>query len=195
MSVASVDAVVLAAGEATRAGDFKLGWPVGGTPMLVRLVQTFQAVADRVIVVTGHEPDRVRALLSQAPDVALVHNDRHADGMFTSVQAGLGAADGDFTFLTPGDIPLIRPEVLRAMLAAHGRVRVPVMGNRGGHPVLMDRAVRDAVLAEPASSTLRDVLNRFERTRVPVQGDGILLDIDTPSDYNEVKERYEQDDF
>src|SRR5205807_2038752 len=82
--------VVLAAGRSTRMrGPNKLLAEIGGKP-LVRIVVE-QALASRgkgVIVVTGHERERVEASLTGLP-VRLVFNPAFAEGLGTSVRAGI----------------------------------------------------------------------------------------------------------
>src|SRR5580765_1178489 len=80
-----IAAVVLAAGRSTRmGGPNKLLEQVGGRP-LVRIAAE-QALASRarpVIVVTGHQHDKVAAALAGL-DVRLVHNPGFAGGLSTS---------------------------------------------------------------------------------------------------------------
>ena len=64
---------------------------IGGKP-LVRIAAD-QAVASRakpVIVVTGHEREKVEAALKGLP-VRLVHNPDYAEGLGTSLKAGIAA--------------------------------------------------------------------------------------------------------
>src|SRR3954462_444954 len=105
-----VAAIVLAAGRSTRmGGPNKLLAEIGGKP-LVRMAAE-QALASRarpVIVVTGHQRDKVEAAL-QGLDVRTVHNPNFAEGLSTSVKAGLAAvpehADGAIVCL--GDMPQV----------------------------------------------------------------------------------------
>ena len=83
---------MLAAGRSTRmGGPNKLVAEIGGKP-LVRIAAE-QALASRakpVIVVTGHQRERVEAALAGLP-VRLVHNPDFAQGLGTSVRAGIAA--------------------------------------------------------------------------------------------------------
>ena len=72
-------------------GPNKLLAEINGKP-LIRMV-TEQALASRarpVIVVTGHQRERVEAALAGLP-VQLVHNPHFADGLGTSLKAGIAA--------------------------------------------------------------------------------------------------------
>ena len=105
-----IAAVVLAAGRSTRMGAVnKLIAEIGGKP-LVRIAAE-QALASRaspVIVVTGHERERVEAALAGLP-VALVHNPDYAEGLGTSLKAGIAAVpeDADGAVVCLGDMPQV----------------------------------------------------------------------------------------
>src|SRR5258708_6652948 len=85
-----IAAVVLAAGRSTRMGAVnKMLAEIGGKP-LVRIAAE-QAIASRakpVIVVTGHERERVEKALAGLP-VRFVHNPDYAEGLGTSLRAGI----------------------------------------------------------------------------------------------------------
>ena len=85
-------AVVLGAGRSTRMGAInKMLAEIGGKP-LVRIAAE-QAVASRaqpVIVVTGHEREKVEAALKGLP-VRLVHNPDFSEGLGSSLKAGIAA--------------------------------------------------------------------------------------------------------
>src|SRR5262249_22248058 len=87
-----IAAVVLAAGRSTRmGGPNKLLAEIRGRPLVRITVETALASrADPVIVVTGHERDRVEQALAGL-DVRLVHNPDYADGLSTSLKAGIAA--------------------------------------------------------------------------------------------------------
>jgi len=87
-----IAAVVLAAGRASRMGSNKLIAELDGEPIVRRTVRAVLASRARpVVVVTGHEADAVHAALTGLA-VKLVHNPDYADGMSTSLRAGVAAA-------------------------------------------------------------------------------------------------------
>jgi len=187
-----LEGIILAAGTASRAGDFKLGWDIAGKAVLQKCTENFLSFCERIIVVTGYEPERVRQLLRAYREVAFVHNPNYAEGMFTSVQTGFARTKADRILVTPGDIPLVREDVFHRLLATDADVAIPAYLKRKGHPVLVSSRVRSAILAADPKTTLKDVLNQFKPVVVPVACEGILLDIDTISDYNELKETHER---
>jgi len=75
-------------------GQFKPLLPLGGAPMLARVVESIQSVGGigPVVVVTGHQSERVRSALADL-DVRFAYNEAYEQGeMLSSVQAGVRAA-------------------------------------------------------------------------------------------------------
>ncbi|MEJ7608373.1 MAG: nucleotidyltransferase family protein [Bryobacteraceae bacterium] len=118
-----------------------------------------------------------------------VYNPDHAQGQLTSLQAGLRAVgDADAVFFTPIDYPSIRLTTLQLLLdnlATGDELAVPRYQGQRGHPILIRSSLIQDLLDLPASATARQVIHSHrEATRyIDVDDEGILLDIDTPSDY------------
>ena len=117
----NVAAIILAAGRSTRFGEAnKLLEEIGGEPMVARVAALALASRTRpVIVVTGFEAERISAALDGL-DTAIVHNPDYAQGMSTSLRAGLRAlpAEADGALILLADMPRIDPSVFDALLAA-----------------------------------------------------------------------------
>ncbi|MFQ5955711.1 MAG: NTP transferase domain-containing protein, partial [Kiloniellales bacterium] len=139
-----VAALVLAAGQSRRMGRTnKLLAEIDGVPMVARVVDTVLASqADRVVVVTGHQADRVRrALIGR--DLAFAHNPDYAAGLSTSLKRGLAALpEGcDAVVVCHGDMPRVTAADIDRLIAAfdpsEGRaVCVPTVRGKRGNPVL-----------------------------------------------------------
>ena len=188
----SVAAVVLAAGCSRRmGGDNKLLLEFGRKPILVHVVEAVSACGvDEVIVVTGHEADRVRDVLAVC-NVRFVHNRRFADGLSTSLGAGIGAvSDGaGGALVCLGDMPLITVPLLARLTEAFGswhgqRICVPTHQGRRGNPVLWPRALFQEILHLNGDRGARELLLRRPELvhQVEVQSTGIFVDIDTRED-------------
>ncbi len=186
----TVDAVVLAGGRSSRAGAFKPALDCGGIPLVVRVVRAFAGVCRRIWVVTGFQGELVSGLVAGEPRVEVVTNHHWEEGMFSSVRAGVARVDAERFFVTPGDLPLVTPGLISAMASAPGSVVVPVWRGRSGHPLLLASAWIRTVLEADPGSTLRVVLEGAARTEVCAPDDGVLRDIDTCEDYEELAERF-----
>ena len=113
-----IAAVVLAAGMSRRMGPTnKLLTAVEGAPMVVRAVDaSLSSKAGPVIVVTGHESERVTEILGRKRKITIVHNPDYAQGLSTSLARGLAAvpSECDGALICLGDMPRVRAEIGRA---------------------------------------------------------------------------------
>jgi CTP:molybdopterin cytidylyltransferase MocA len=145
---------------------------------------------DGVIAVVGHEAGRVLSGAGLPPDVHPVVNARPADGMLSSILAGLDAADGlgmDAVLLHPVDHPVVALETIDAVVAAlrsGSLVAVPSHAGRRGHPGGFARACWGALRAAPPDEGARVVLAAHPEWITYVPGDeGCRAGINTPEDY------------
>lgn len=186
----AVAAIVLAAGRSTRmGGPNKLVAELAGKP-LVRIAAE-QALASRakpVIVVTGHERERVEAALAGVP-VQLVHNPDFAQGLGTSVKAGIAAvpASVDGAIICLGDMPQVDAALIDRLIAAFDPEKgalavVPTIEGQRGNPVLWSRRFFPDLMAIEGDIGARRLIGRYGEAvvEVPVTGKAAFTDIDTP---------------
>jgi CTP:molybdopterin cytidylyltransferase MocA len=183
-----VAAVVLAAGEGRRMGGPKALARLSGATFLAAVLRRFERadVAARIVVL-GADADRVASAACLEPEVTVVVNGRYAEGMLTSVWAGLDAAQAlgaDAVLVHPVDNPLVAPDTVGAVLAAlaaGARVAVPSHGGRRGHPAGFARAAWPALRAAALAGGARSVLAEHPDWVVHVPaGPDCLVDLDTP---------------
>ena len=185
-----VAAVVLAAGRSTRmGGPNKLLADIARRP-LVRIAAE-EALASRakpVIVVTGHQREQVEKALAGLP-VELVHNPDFADGLGTSVRAGIAAvpADADGAIVCLGDMPQVDAGLIDRLIAAFdpdqgALVVMPTFEGRRGNPVLWSRRFFPDLTAIEGDVGARHLIGRYSEAvvEVPLEGKAALVDVDTP---------------
>lgn len=179
----NTDCVILAAGFSRRMGRNKMTLDIGGTTVLESCINTFYTCCDKIIVVTGRFRHDIQRLTAPYPKVCLVHNERYADGMFSSVKAGLAWVTAPQFLLTPGDYPFIAPQTAVSLISACASYAVPVYNGAAGHPILLDKLFIPGILASGHAS-LRHYLEEtaVPRQEVPVDDIGVLTDIDTIDD-------------
>jgi molybdenum cofactor cytidylyltransferase len=187
---ARIAALVLAAGQSTRMGTLnKLTIPIEGRPMVRYAAEAALASKARpVIVVTGHEDDEIEAALTGL-DVVFVHNPDFAEGLATSMKAGLAAlpASADGTVVLLGDMPRVTPGEIDRLIAAfnptEGRaIVVPTRKGKRGNPVLLGRQIFAELVRVEGDSGARAVISAHDDlvAEVEMESDGVLIDIDTP---------------
>lgn len=196
-----VAALVLAAGKSTRMGDSnKLLLDLQGKPMIARTVAAIAAsAAVSITVVTGHNADAIKAALAGEP-VELVHNPHFAEGMSTSLKAGLAAlpADTDAVLICLGDMPAVTPNAIGKITTAfsptEGRaIVVPTFQGKRGNPVLFARVFFDEMRAATGDRGARALLSAHADAVYEVETDaGVLADADTPAAFAALKADFEK---
>ena len=201
-SAKRIAAIVLAAGRSTRMGAVnKLIADIGGKP-LVRIAAE-QALASRarpVIVVTGHQREKVESAL-QGLDVTVVHNPDYADGLGTSLRAGIAAvpdtADGAIVCL--GDMPQVDAGLIDKLLGAFDPERgalvvVPVIDGKRGNPVVWSRRFFKDLMSVQGDVGARYLIGSYAEAvaEVPVDSAAALTDVDTPESLSAVKAEIER---
>ena len=195
MSVPRIAAVVLAAGLSSRMGSNKLLSELNGQALIQHTIgRLSKAAVDEIIVVTGHQADEVQAVLKNRK-LRFVHNADYAEGLSTSVRAGIAAVqDFDAAFVCLGDMPLIEAADLNRMIAAFNAVEgrslvAPVLGRKLGNPVLWGQEHFTDLMALTGDRGARSLIEsqRDQIVEIAVTHDGILLDADTPEALAEIK--------
>jgi molybdenum cofactor cytidylyltransferase len=162
------------------------------------------AGASTVVVVLGHQREKLEPLLRGRPGVCLVRNPHYRMGKTTSIKAGLSAirAGGPEAAGGPGDPILLlnvdqprSPETVRRIVELHCAsargsrpvlITVPTYGGRGGHPVVLASSLIPELAAITEETLgLKAVISRHraETQRVEVDSPEVLLDLNSPQDY------------
>ena len=154
----AVDVVVMAAGKGTRMKSRtpKVLHRLGGRPLVQHVMETARALhARRTIVITGHGAGDVEGWLRTAAQAA---GSQAPDFVRQEPQLGTGHAvqqvvpvlpDDGIALILNGDVPLIRPQTLQALVDRCGGERLALLTMEMADPTGYGRIVRqgDAVQA------------------------------------------------
>lgn len=187
----NLTAIVLAAGRSRRMGCSKPLLPLGGRTVLQQVLLALSEVQpDRILVILGPQGEPVAdSLINFA--VSIIWNLTEDCDMVDSLRTALRALPqkDHGVIVCLGDQPLIAPATYRQLAdhyQAHPEAIVqPRCKGRKGHPVLLPSKLLQELATYP---TLRDLLTIYaERLQlVDVDDPGILMDLDTPEDYQRV---------
>ena len=189
----TVVGVLLAAGTSSRFGRRnKLLATADGEPIVRRAARTLlDGGVDPVLVVLGHEADRVRAALDGLP-VRTVVNEDYATGQASSVRTGVLAVrertpGADAVVLALGDMPFVSPDTVDALVAAYasgaGTALAAAYEGDRGNPVLFDERYFDALADAEGDTGGRSILLDGEDSAlVGVDDPGVRRDVDRPGD-------------
>ncbi|WP_407048613.1 NTP transferase domain-containing protein [Methyloraptor flagellatus] len=184
-----IAAIVLAAGRSSRmGGPNKLLAEIDGKPLVRRAAEAaLGSRAASVTVVTGHMEPTVRAALADLP-IAFVSNPAFAQGLSTSMKAGLGAVpeDAEAAIVCLGDMPAIESATIDKLIEAYAPERgqlivVPTHGGKRGNPVVIARRFFDDLARVEGDIGARQVIQGYPEAVVEVEiGAAVALDLDTP---------------
>ena len=190
-----ISAIVLAAGKSERMGSPKALLPLSGRTFLENILDAIaQTSIEETVVVVGHHRKEIEAAVKLKSVV--VFNADYEKGMITSFQTGIRAlswdASGAFLFLV--DHPLVEPATIEAMIAnlAPNRIVLPTFEGRRGHPALFSSEVLEEILALPSTEGANIVVRKDPGriVEVPVNSPGILVDVDTPEQFEKLRKDF-----
>jgi molybdenum cofactor cytidylyltransferase len=209
--------VVLAAGAGERYGATKPLATVRGQPLVAHAVATALAAdADPVVVVVGHDADRVAAAARAAAarpaaraasgphgggGVEVVTNPTYRSGQASSLATGIRTLLShhhavEVAVVLLADQPGVSPAAVRAVAAALGAVRGPggarpdaaraSYADGLGHPVAFRRSAWARLLSLTGDAGARHLLEDLEVVHVQVPGT-VPVDVDTPDDLRRLR--------
>lgn len=137
--------IILAAGAGKRMRSVlpKVLQPVAGQPMLAHVIATARELQPAAIhIVYGHGGDAVRARFADQPDLLWAEQAQQLGTGHAVAQAMPDVPDAAQVLVLYGDVPLIRAQTLRDLLAQPGRLAV--LAAEMENPTGYGRIVRDA---------------------------------------------------
>ncbi len=193
-----VSAIVLAAGTSSRMHRPKQLLEYAGKPMLRHVLEILLSTkVDEVVVVLGHEAGRISPVIAGMP-VRVVLNQAYADGMSGSVRLGLAAAARAGNSDTPrgvlfalADQPLVKPQTIDLLIDAYcrqGGITAPCYNGQRGNPVIFNESFFPEIMELSGDAGAREIIRRHPGAvvLVDVEDRGVLLDIDTWTEYCEL---------
>lgn len=191
-------AVILAAGESRRMGRPKALLPVEGVPFIERIVTALRKTrVGKILVVLGHDAEEMKERIAYL-DLSIVENKDYRLGQLSSLIAAIRSlqrepVDGLLVHLV--DHPFIDRALVDTMIdrfyQSKKLIVVPRHGDRRGHPVIFSRSLFPELLAAPIEEGAKVVVRRHREETLEIETDdpGVLVDIDTPEEYQRQVEK------
>lgn len=194
-----VTAIVLAAGLSSRMGDFKPLLPIDGVPMLEAvLTKVLSFPFKEAIAVVGHKEQKIRETIEIQDDrFNWVVNKNFIEGLSSSIKAAIQRTNNDtfgiFIFL--GDQPLIKKTTIEQMLKTIMEKEIhqtkcivqPTFNGMPGHPVFISSQMIPYLKSLTGAEGAKPIFAYAEKhIYLPIDDEGIILDVDTKQDYKKV---------
>jgi molybdenum cofactor cytidylyltransferase len=186
VAVSIVRPVILAAGAGRRFGGDKLLAPIDGEPLIRFAAAAYAELCGRVTVVVSQD-ERLRDALEGLP-VDLVVNPDAAEGIASSIRAGVAASEGHpAVMIALADEPRVDRSLVTRVIQLWHETRAPIVVPRyngeTGHPVLFDKAVYRELLTLEGDRGARGLIDRMAAVVLSVDVDQPRpVDVDRPED-------------
>ena len=185
-------------------GEPKLLLPLGEKTVIGRLLETLDrpGIRCRAVVLRRDNAELLKEV--EAGGGWALQPDVDPPEMRQSVEYALSAIAEKFSpnpedgwLLVPADHPVLSPGVIDRLIArwqaTSAEILIPTCRSRRGHPTIFAWTLAEQVPEIPADSGL-NWLVRSPGVRVeelPLEDPAILTDLDTPADYEALKNRFE----
>lgn len=181
-------AVIVAAGTSSYIDDFKPMLKIGGTTIVKRIITTLkQSGVDSIVIVTGNKAELLEKHISHMGVICKRNEHFSESQMFDSAKIGLAYLQNecDRIIFTPADIPLFSENSIRKLIDNSSEISCPSYQGILGHPLLISSEIVPLLLSYDGDGGLMGAIEHFNKkiTEIPVEDEGILLDVDTLEDY------------
>lgn len=184
--------LILAAGKSERMGSSKQLLPWKETTLLGETIHSCsQTTASEVVVVLGHAFEEIRETI-QNKNIQVIKNENWAQGMGTSIAAGLKYIDNreedvNAALITLCDLPFISAEYLDRL------IEFAKVSNKGivatqyedtmGVPAIFARKYFSVLASLAGDAGAKRIISQAGEDVVFLKSDFPYVDVDTPEDY------------
>lgn len=165
--------------------------------MIARVVRAFwEGGVGRVLVVCAPESEPGAARIAEIArnlGAEVLSAPKPTPDMRSTVEFGLqrlrGPVPPDLVLISPADAPGLSKEAVATLIEAAkhhpGRIVVPVVEGRRGHPLGLPWRFASEIFGLPANLGVNALLGQHEREteEISMSDRSLLEDIDTPEDY------------
>ncbi len=180
-------AIIAAAGDSTRMGTPKaLLRHSSGSNFAGFLVNSYKLFGCAPVVLVVNPQLELPEIQSDCFE--LIVNPQPSRGRSYTIMLGLHKVpEGSPCFIHNVDNPFMEHELHDAMIgkSAPDNYVVPVFNGHGGHPILLGSSIADILRNRNDISDFRQVLHDFHRVEIPYDDKRILLNINSPEDYDQ----------
>ena len=201
MGSTNINSLLIAAGFSSRMGKFKPLLLFQNEPIIISIIKKLLTFNSRIFVVTGFKEREIILAIEKyftetelKEKIVFVSNPVFEKGMFTSLQKGLTKAkDCDWLLYHFVDQPQL-PQIFYNDFIAQTDDKFdwiqPSFKEKKGHPILMRNTLFNIIIEAGENSSLKEIknTNNINKKIWDCNYKEVLVDIDTPEDYNALVE-------
>jgi molybdenum cofactor cytidylyltransferase len=183
--------IILCGGKSQRMNFPKPYLNIDGVTFIDKIIDTYFTQGIETICVVMNEEfckDEWEYFLEKSKDkIMLIKNENPILGRFHSLKLGLKKVlDNDFCFIQNIDNPFVNNNLILNLWKNRNEDGFvsPLFNGNGGHPILISKKIiqqLDEMRDEDLN--LKEVLKKFPKTVVEVDDETILMNINTPEQY------------
>lgn len=189
-----LSAIVLAAGLSKRMGNInKLLLQYKNKTIIETTLENILASSmNEVIVVTGHETEKVKTVVQHLP-VTIVYNPDYEKGMTSSIQCGIEHAKENGYMICLADMFIITSEEYALLKTVYEEnftsntkyIYLPRYNNEKGNPVIFSPSYKNAILEHKEMEGCKAIVqsNKENIFWVDMPTNHVLQDMDYYEDY------------
>jgi molybdenum cofactor cytidylyltransferase len=191
-----ITGVLLAAGTSSRMGSTnKLLLAYRGRTVIEEgLRQLSASQVDDILVVLGHQADRIEPLLASdmSDRVRLIVNERFKMGRAESIKTATAqvADSADAVLFMVADKPGVDTALIDEALDRYRKEQPSILYVRTprgrGHPIIFSKALFGELLALEGDRVGEELVARYEADSIAVDDNREQIDIDTEADYQKL---------
>jgi molybdenum cofactor cytidylyltransferase len=179
-------------------GSLKQLLPLGGRTLLENVLKNLrESQVDEIVLVLGFSADAIREKIP-LDGVKVIVNEEYVEGMGTSLRTGIAqvSPEADAALVVLADQPFVQPgtidQLIRVYREQKPQIVIPMYRGFRGNPVLLDRSVFPELLGLAGDIGCRAIFGDHTENilKAPVDDIGVLLDIDTPLDFETLQQAH-----
>lgn len=192
--------VIVAAGMSSRINTFKPMLKIGSITMVHRIISTLQqAGVSPIVIITGNQGEILEKHVASKNVICLRNEYYESTEMFDSAKIGLKYLEDkcEQIIFTTVDIPLYTKNTVIELINSSGDLVLPCYQNKSGHPIRIKNTLIAEILKYEGNEGLKGACKRATNAKSLVEVDdrGILFDVDTKEDFDDLLEWHNKQIF
>lgn len=193
-------AVIISAGKKASNDSFQPMIKIGSISAVMRLIKTFQqAGVSPIVLVAGSHTDKLEKHVSRKGIVYLRDSADACHEMIDYAKIGFAYLKEtcDQVLVSPVDVPLFTSGTVQQLIKSGALLANPVFNGKRGHPLLIASSLLPFFLQYQSENGLKGAMNvcGCQRTDIEVHDAGVLYDVNSGDDYQELLEHHNPEDL